>query len=491
MKFSIITITLNSEKTIRDTLNSVFSQTYRNTEHIIIDGGSTDKTIPILKRYPNNKKKIFIKKNFGIYKSINFGIKKAKGDFICILNSDDMFHSNHTLEQFFNFASKNKSVKIFLGNVAYFDNVDYYKITRFYSSLNFRRWKMKFGLMPPHPASIIKREIYQKFGKYNESFKIAGDFEFFLRLFYINKIKFKIMNQTIVRMRSGGISGKNLQSYWISTLEILRSFRLHNLKSNFLFIIMRIPAKINQLFFFNSFKINTNFRLFKILFENSYYKENSFKIIEKIKHIPFNKNFILSGMNLAFLGYYANKEVYQEKSLYHWPDGIWSKKHINIEKIPGRDLISKIKIPNYINKIIVLGNLSKNSENFLKKKFRRKIVNIKLPFGSIELIKKTKIKLQKNSVTFITLPTPKQEKLAFHLVQKNKNYKIICIGASIAIASGEEKAVPNFLKNYEFLWRLKNDFFRRTKRILETFIYYNIGKYFNKTFDKTRFLKFD
>ena len=142
---------------------------------------------------------------------------------------------------------------------------------------------MKFGLMPPHPASIIKREIYQKFGKYNESFKIAGDFEFFLGLFYINKIKFKIMNQTIVRMRSGGISGKNLQSYWISTLEILRSFRLHNLKSNFLFIIMRIPAKINQLFFFNSFKINTNFRLFKILFENSYYKENSFKVIEKIK----------------------------------------------------------------------------------------------------------------------------------------------------------------------------------------------------------------
>ena len=113
MKFSIITITLNSEKTIRDTLNSVFSQTYRNAEHIIIDGGSTDQTIPILKRYPNNKKKIFIKKNFGIYKSINFGIKKAKGDFICILNSDDMFHSNHTLEQFLNFASKNKSTKIF------------------------------------------------------------------------------------------------------------------------------------------------------------------------------------------------------------------------------------------------------------------------------------------------------------------------------------------------------------------------------------------
>ena len=67
MKISIITVTLNSEKTLRDTLNSVFSQTYKNVEHIIVDGGSKDKTLSILKRYPNKKKKIYIKKNFGIY----------------------------------------------------------------------------------------------------------------------------------------------------------------------------------------------------------------------------------------------------------------------------------------------------------------------------------------------------------------------------------------------------------------------------------------
>ena len=133
-------------------------------------------------------------------------------------------------------------------------------------------------------------------------------------------------------MRSGGISGKNLQSYWISSLEIFKSFRLNNLNSNLLFIIMRIPAKINQLFFYNSSLINSKFKLFKIFFEKKYYLNNSFKILKKINEIPYEENFILSGMNLAFLGYYANNEVFPDKNLYHWPDGIWLKRHIDVKK---------------------------------------------------------------------------------------------------------------------------------------------------------------
>ena len=491
MKFSIITVTLNSELTIRDTLNSVFSQSHKNIEHIIVDGGSSDKTLEIIKKYPNKKKRIFIKRKFGIYKSINYAIKKSTGQYICILNSDDFFHSNNTISKLAKLAYKNKSCGVFLGNVSYFDKTDYYKITRFYSSKNFMRWQMKFGLMPPHPASVIKKKLYYKYGLYNENFKIAGDFEFFLRLFYINKEKYKIINDSIVRMRSGGISGKSLQSYWISTVEILKSFKINMLNTNLFFIIMRIPVKINQLFFYDNLKINHNFKLFKTLFDQNYYYENSFKILSKIEKIPFDKNFILSGMNLAFLGYYANNEVFTKKSLYHWPDGVMLKQHINITKIPGRDLIKNLIIPKKIKKICVLGNLSKNSKAFMEKKFRKKIENIRLPFGNIDKILKTKIKLPKNALTFITLPTPKQEKLAYYLSLKNSNYKIICIGASIAMASGEERVVPNILKNYEFLWRLRNDFFRRSKRIFETFFYYIKGKYFEKIFDKTRFLKID
>ena len=87
MKISIITVTLNSDKTLRDTLNSVLSQRYKNIEHIIVDGGSRDQTKAILKRYPNKNKKIYTQKNSGIYAAINYGIKKSKGDFITILKN--------------------------------------------------------------------------------------------------------------------------------------------------------------------------------------------------------------------------------------------------------------------------------------------------------------------------------------------------------------------------------------------------------------------
>ena len=119
---------------------------------------------------------------------------------------------------------------------------------------------------------------------------------------------------------------------------------------------MRIPAKISQLFLYNKNFINKSFKLFKFKFDNNYYQENSFKIIDKIQKIPFQQNFILSGMNLAFLGYFANNEVFTKKILFHWPDGIWLKRHIKINKIPGRDLIKNLKIPKNIKEIMVLGN---------------------------------------------------------------------------------------------------------------------------------------
>ena len=181
MKISIITVTLNSDKTLRDTLNSVLSQRYKNIEHIIVDGGSQDQTKAILKRYPNKNKKIYTYKGSGIYAAINYGIKKSKGNFITILNSDDIYQSEKTIMNVVKKIKSNKKVKIFFGNVAYFEELNYYNIKRFFSADGFKPWQMKFGLIPPHPGSFIKRDIYQKNELYNEDFKIASDFEFFLR----------------------------------------------------------------------------------------------------------------------------------------------------------------------------------------------------------------------------------------------------------------------------------------------------------------------
>ena len=93
MKISIITVCLNSEKTINYTLNSVISQNYSNIEHIIVDGGSTDNTLNILKKYKFKNKKVFYLKNKSLYSSINYGIKKANGGLISILHSDDIYNN--------------------------------------------------------------------------------------------------------------------------------------------------------------------------------------------------------------------------------------------------------------------------------------------------------------------------------------------------------------------------------------------------------------
>ena len=109
MKISIVTVCLNSEKTILATLNSVLTQSYKNIEHIIVDGGSTDKTFEYLKSYPNPKKKIIINKKKGIYEAMNTGIIHSTGEFIGILNSDDIFDSNHVISDLKKIFSKNKT----------------------------------------------------------------------------------------------------------------------------------------------------------------------------------------------------------------------------------------------------------------------------------------------------------------------------------------------------------------------------------------------
>ena len=489
MKISIITVTYNSQLTIRDTINSVAGQTHKNIEHIIVDGGSNDGTKKILNKYKKNK--VFYKPGMGIYEAINYGIKHSSGKFISILNSDDFYNSPDTIKTIVKILKKDSKIKIFLGDVVYFNNSEYYNPVRSYSAKNFKPWHMIFGLMPPHPSSIISKSIYDKYGGYYEKFKIASDFDFFLRVIYINKLKFKKINHTIVRMRSGGVSDKGIQSYIKNTKEVYQSFLNNKVNRSLILIILRFIFKINQLFIINKKKLNKGFKIFKITFDKKILLANNFKIVTKYNNILHKKKIILSAMNLAFLGYFSVGKLYPHKNLYSWVDGVWAEKLTNTPKTPGRDLIDNLKIPKEIKTLLVVGNMSDHSKKYLLKKYNRKIINIKLPYGNIESIIKTKIEIPKNSLILITLPTPKQEQLAYHIAKKNKKFRIICIGASIALSSGEEIKVPDFLNRVEFLWRLKNDTRRRVIRLFESFFYYIKGKYKNKKISKISFIKID
>ena len=244
---------------------------------------------------------------------------------------------------------------------------------------------------------------------------------------------------------------------------------------------MRIPSKILQLIFLNKSEINKYFQKKISLFYKKY-SDYDFLIIQNLNNLNFRKNFILSAMNLAFLGSYIKGEVHKSKYLIHWADGLFAKKICDInKKVSGRELIKSLKIPKIIKKIVVIGNLSKNSKLFLKKLYKKKIENIQLPYGDIKFIlKKFRYRTSKNELIFLTLPTPKQEMIANYLASKNKKFKIICIGGSISLASGDELEVPKFINLFEFLWRLHTDTRRRIYRLLTTFLYFIIGKFFTK-----------
>jgi len=478
IKISIITTCFNSDRTIAYTLSSVHDQTYKNIEHILVDGGSQDDTVKIIDEYKNKNRnkniKIIKNKKISIYGGINLGIKIATGDYILVLNSDDILHENDSINKLVATIKEDYS-KIYLGNVVYFNENKFNKITRYYTSKRFKPWMMYLGLMPPHPGAIIESKLAKK-NLYNDKYKIAADFDLLFRLLEINKNAYKKIDIIMTRMRTGGISGRNLMAHHISSKEIYKSIKSKKKVASHTLINLRYIPKLMQ-FLFSKFK---NIDLFLIRKDYQSLLRYDFKLITNIKKLDYQSNFVLSALNLAFLGSYVENQVKLYKNLIHWPDGIFVKNFDNhIRKIPGREIIKNMRIASNINQITVFGSLPALSLKYLNKKFKNKIIkNIDLPYGPIEkIVKKFNYKISKDELIFITLPTPKQEQLSEYMIKYNKYYKIICIGGSINMLSGIERQVPDMFYSFEFIWRLRYETRRRLKRLVITFLLYLKGKY--------------
>ena len=215
-------------------------------------------------------------------------------------------------------------------------------------------------------------------------------------------------------------------------------------------------------------------KFYETLIEFNKEKLKNIYLIKNISEDLFKKNFVLSGLNLAFLSYYMANELKLHKDLYHWPDGLF-KKFVykqKIKKIPGRDILNNLQIPSYINSVHILGNADQITISYLKNKFKKKIIYTELPIGNIEYIIKAIPKIDKNSICILTLPTPKQEQVAHHIMSENLNYKVLCIGGALNMLTGKEKPCPKVLENYglETIWRLRTDTFRRTSRLFKTIL---------------------
>ena len=245
MKISIITVCLNSQKTIEKTIRSVISQKYKNYEYIIIDGGSSDNTIKIIKKYKKYIRVIISEEDKGIYDAINKGIKQSTGSVVSILHSDDIFYESQTTQKVMSYFNSNLKLDCLIGNTI-ITKKNSKKIIRKYRANSFKKWMLYLGFSPPHTSTFLNNKIYKKYGLYNNKYSIAGDFEFFVRIFLKKKISFKIVNENFVLMKSGGRSSESLKSNFISSREIIKSFKDNNLYTNWLLIIFRFPLKLMQ-----------------------------------------------------------------------------------------------------------------------------------------------------------------------------------------------------------------------------------------------------
>ena len=243
-KISIIVATLNNEKTIGKNIESILLQTFNDYEVIVIDGSSRDKTIEIIKNHNSEKIKIYNQIGTGVYSAFNEGIKFAKNDIIVILNADDYFDNENSLNLISETFSKDKNLKLVMSNIKMVNEKD--KIIRIYKNNSFYNFMFYFGMMPPHTGIFVKKEVYTNFGYFREDFKNAGDFEFLLRILAKNKIKFKKINNFLIKMKYGGRSNKNFKSFFINTIEIKKALKINNLFSSYFLIILRLIFKILQ-----------------------------------------------------------------------------------------------------------------------------------------------------------------------------------------------------------------------------------------------------
>ena len=209
-----------------------------------MDGGSTDKTMEIVKSFSSVTKSISEPDN-GIYDALNKGIQMATGDVIGFVHSDDLLGSPDTIKKIAELFQSTGADGVY-GNLVFINNEN--KIVRTWLSKPFNRNNVKHGWMPPHPTLFLKKEVYQKHGLFNTSFKISGDYDFMLRIMLDKEIKLAYLPEVITRMKVGGASTGSTNDILRKKMEDIRALRNNGLPNPLLILATKNLRKLPQLF---------------------------------------------------------------------------------------------------------------------------------------------------------------------------------------------------------------------------------------------------
>ncbi len=244
MKVSIITATFNSQENICDAIESVKAQNYHNIEHLFIDGCSSDKTLDLIKKHALPNSSIHSEKDKGIYDALNKGLQLSTGDIVGFLHSDDIMEPD-CISSVVQCFTESESADIVYGNIDYISKKNPFNIVRKWRSGKFNLTKLQNGWMPPHPATYIKKNIYEKYGFFNLEFSIAADYEILLRLLYEENVSATYLDKVLVKMRLGGESNRNINLIAKKTAEDFIILKKKNINA-YRAIVLKNLRKLTQ-----------------------------------------------------------------------------------------------------------------------------------------------------------------------------------------------------------------------------------------------------
>ena len=224
MKISVVTIVYNRARFIAGALTSTASQTYPNVEHIVQDGGSTDGTLDVIHAHSRENTSLQTAPDGGIYDALNKGIARATGDVIGVMHSDDMFADDQVLERVAK-AFDDPQIDGVYGDLDYVATDDMGKVIRKWRSGGYDATKLRKGWMPPHPTLYLKRDVYERYGLYDTSYRIAADYDAMLRYLIKGQIRLAYIPKVMVKMRVGGESNKSLSKILQKSREDYRAIR--------------------------------------------------------------------------------------------------------------------------------------------------------------------------------------------------------------------------------------------------------------------------
>lgn len=240
---SIVTVSFNSARTIGEAIESVLSQDYPSIEYLVIDGGSTDGTVEIVRGFGDRIGTFVSEPDRGIYDAMNKGIRLARGSVVGMLNSDDAYTDKRSVSDLVEAMLRESTESVF-GDAIYVDKEDTDRIVRHYRSARWHPRRFRFGWMPAHPTFFVRRKWYERCGLFSLDYRIAADFEMLVRLLYVAGVTYSYVGRPVVRMRSGGASASGWSNSLAINREIVKACRSHGIWTGLPLMALKVPGKL-------------------------------------------------------------------------------------------------------------------------------------------------------------------------------------------------------------------------------------------------------